>query len=262
MDIGGTVAVVTGASSGIGRAMALALAKEGVRAVVIGDMDEPGGEETVRLVKQAGARSLFVHTDVTNPGDLENLLEETQTQFSRLDILCNNAGIGEMPGGLFEEAVESGSAADAKDEAFARVVAINLTAVIRGTRLGVIRMRELGRGGVIVNTASMGGLRPMPTSPVYAATKAGVINFSRSLAYLLEEANIRINAICPSFVDTPLIWRAGRERVAAMSSQVGLLTPDIIAQGLVELIHDDSKAGAVMRVTSQRGIDYARDITP
>jgi 15-hydroxyprostaglandin dehydrogenase (NAD) len=258
LDIGGTVAVITGAASGIGRAMALALATEGVRAVVIGDMDAEGGEATAKLVRAAGARSLFVTTDVTCPSDLENLLEETQTQFSRLDILCNNAGIGEMPGGLFDEETD----AEAESEAFARVVAINLTAVIRGTRLGVIKMRELGRGGVIVNTASMGGLRPMPTAPVYAATKAGVVNFSRSLAFLLEEANIRVNAICPSFVDTPLFWRAGPEGVAALSSQPGLLSPEMVAQGLVELVHDDRRAGAVMRVTHQRGIDYARDITP
>jgi len=254
MDIGGTVSVVTGGSSGIGRAMALALAKEGARAVVIGDLDESGGRETAELVRQAGSRSSFVHTDVTAAGEIERLLDEAQTQFSRLDILCNNAGIGETPGGLFDE--------DGDPEAFARVVQINLTAVIRGTRLGVLRMRELGRGGVIVNTASMGGLRPMPTSPVYAATKAGVVNFSRSLGYLLEEANVRVNAICPSFVDTPLVWRAGPERVAMMSANLGLLQPELIADGMIQLVHDDTRAGAVMRVTSQRGIDYAREINP
>jgi 15-hydroxyprostaglandin dehydrogenase (NAD) len=174
-------------------------------------------------------------------------------QFSRLDVLCNNAGVGE-PGDLFEE--------DVDPTPFERLIAINLTAVIRGTRLGVEKMSELGRGGVIVNTASMGGLRPMPTAPVYAATKAGVVNFSRSLAHLQAEMNIRVNAICPSFVDTPLVWRAGPERVQAMSAQLGLLEPSLIAEGLVQLIKDDDKAGAVMRVTSQRGIDYAREITP
>lgn len=254
MEIGGTVAVITGAASGIGRAMALALASEGARAVVIGDLDEAGGQETVALVKQAGTRAAFIRTDVTDPRQFDDLLEEAQTQFSRLDILCNNAGVGEMPAGLFDE--------DADPEAFARVVQINLSAVIRGTRLGVIKMRSLGRGGVITNTASMGGLRPMPTAPVYAATKAGVVNFSRSLAYLREEENIRVNALCPSFVDTPLVWRAGPERVALLTAQLGLLSPNLVAQGLVELIHDESRAGAVMRVTSQRGIDYARDITP
>lgn len=254
MEIGGTVAVVTGAASGIGRAMALALAREGARAVVVGDLDERGGEETTGLVRDAGCRGLFVRTDVTHAADLERLLDEAQTRFSRLDVLCNNAGVGEPPDGLFSE--------DGNADAFAHVVAINLTAVIRGTRLGVLRMRELGRGGVIANTASMGGLRPMPGSPVYAATKAGVVNFCRSLAYLHAEANIRVNAICPSFVDTPLLQRAGAEQVAALASGMDVLSPDIIARGLVELIQDDSRAGAIMRVTSQRGIDYAREIAP
>ena len=253
MDVGGTVAVITGAASGIGRAMAIALAKEGARAVVIGDLDEAGARETIRLVEEAGSRSAFIRTDVTERHQFENLLEEAQTQFSRLDILCNNAGIGEMSTGLFDE--------DADPEAFDRIVQINLAAVIRGTRLGVVKMRSLGRGGVIVNTASM-GLRPMPTAPVYAATKAGVVNFCRSLAYLREEENIRVNAICPSFVDTPLVWREGPERVAMMTAQMGLLSADLVAQGLVELVHDESRAGAVMRITSQRGIDYARDISP
>jgi NAD(P)-dependent dehydrogenase (short-subunit alcohol dehydrogenase family) len=234
--------------------MALTLAREGARAVVVGDLDEQGGDETVSLVREAGSRGLFLRTDVTNSADLEQLLEEAQTQFSRLDVLCNNAGVGEPADGLFTE--------DGDPDSFERVVATNLTAVIRGTRLGVLRMRELGRGGVIVNTASMGGLRPMPASPVYAATKAGVVNFCRSLAYLHEEANIRVNAICPSFVDTPLLQRAGAEQTAAMASGMELLSPDLVAQGLVELIHDESRAGAIMRVTSQRGIDYAREVAP
>jgi NAD(P)-dependent dehydrogenase (short-subunit alcohol dehydrogenase family) len=234
--------------------MALALANEGARAVVVADLDPEGGEETVRLVRNAGARSAFIRTDVTNGEEVQSLLDQAFLQFSRLDVLCNNAGIGELRGGRFDE--------DAAADAFARVVDINLTAVILGTRLGVIKMRELGRGGVIVNTASMGGLRPMPTVPVYAATKAGVVNFSRSLKYFHEEANIRVNAICPSFVDTPLVWRDGPERVAMMTAQMELLTPETVAQGLVELVQDESRAGAVMRVTSQRGIDYAREVNP
>lgn len=253
MDIAGLVAVITGGGSGIGRAMAVALAKEGARAVVIGDVDPEGGEATLKLVRDAGSKGAFIRTDVTNAAEYEELLDQAAIQFSRLDILCNNAGIGEN-GDLFD--------VDADRTSFERVVAINLTAVIRGTQLGVQKMDDFGRGGVIVNTASMGGLRPMPTSPVYAATKAGVVNFSRSLAHLHHDMNIRVNAICPSFVDTPLVWRAGPERVQALTAQIGLLQPEMIAEGMIELVKDDSKAGAVMRVTSQRGIDYAREINP
>lgn len=254
MDIGGTVAVVTGGGSGIGRAMALALAHEGARAIVIADLDELGGEQTAAQVRAAGARGAFMHVDVTDATAMRDLLDEAQMQFTRLDVLCNNAGVGEPSSGLFDD--------DGDRDAFEQVVAINLTAVIRGTQLGVIKMRELGRGGVIVNTASMGGLRPMPASPVYAATKAGVIHFTRSLRHLYEEENIRVNAICPSFVDTPLIHRDGPERLAALAGDATLLAPELVAQGLIELVSDDSRAGAVMRVTAQKGIDYAREIAP
>lgn len=233
--------------------MAMALARAGARAVVIGDLNHEGGEETLRLVREAGSKGAFIHTDVANAAEYEELLDQAALQFSRLDVLCNNAGIGES-GDLFDEDGDRG--------AFERVVAINLTAVIRGTQLGVQKMSELGRGGVIVNTASMGGLRPMPTSPVYAATKAGVVNFSRSLAHLHHDMNIRVNAICPSFVDTPLVWRAGPERVQALTAQAGILQPELIAEGMIQLVNDDTKYGAIMRVTPQRGIDYARDINP
>lgn len=254
MEIRGTVAVITGAASGIGRAMAFALADQGAGAVVIGDLNESDGEESAHMVRDRGAMAAFVRTDVTDPSAFERLFDEAKGRFGGFDILCNNAGIGEPPDGLFDEHGEP--------EAWEQIVRINLGAVIRGTRLGVIRLRARGRGGIIVNTASMGGLRPMPSSPVYAATKAGVVNFTRSLAYLREQANIRVNAICPSFVDTPLVWRAGPERVAMLTGQMELLAPERIAQGLVELIRDDTRAGAIMRVTSQRGIDYAREILP
>jgi NAD(P)-dependent dehydrogenase (short-subunit alcohol dehydrogenase family) len=124
-------------------------------------------------------------------------------------------------------------------------------------------MKRAGKGGVIINTASMGGLLPMPNSPVYAAAKAGVVNFSRSLAYLAEEANIRVNAICPSFVDTPLVRRGGDERMEEMAKLVGgILMPEDIAAGVIELIEDDSRFGAVMRVTIRGGRDFARDMRP
>jgi NAD(P)-dependent dehydrogenase (short-subunit alcohol dehydrogenase family) len=109
---------------------------------------------------------------------------------------------------------------------------------------------------VIINTASMGGLIPMPMGPVYAATKAGVIHLSRSMAHLAAEG-IRVNAICPTYTDTPLV-RAGGDAVVEMMKQEvgGILGPEQVAEGVLELIRDDSRAGAVMRVTVRRGIDY------
>ena len=249
MDIRDRIAVVTGAASGIGRAMTLALAGEGAR-VVVADLDRDGGAETVRMVAEAGGEADFFLVDVTHDVDVAGLIHFARTRFRGMHVLCNNAGVGEAPNELF-----------APGDAWRRIVAINLTAVILGTRLGVLAMREEG-GGVIVNTASMGGLLPMPTAPVYAATKAGVVNFTRSLAYLKDEANIRVNAICPSFVETPLLHRFETPEMAARFAEIGVVRPELVAEGVLELVRDDTRAGAIMRVTAARGIDYAREIRP
>ncbi len=248
MEIRGRVAVVTGAGSGIGRAMAVALAREGAR-VIAADLDVHGNSETVRLITEAGGTAVATRVDVTRDVDVVDALQLARDQFGALDILCNNAGIGERADELFGLA-----------GTWRRIVEVNLTAVILGTRLGVQAMR--GTGGVIVNTASMGGIFPMPSAPVYAATKAGVVNFTRSLGYLHAEAGIRVNAICPSVVDTPILASFEPEQQQAMINQLGLLPPEKIAEGLLELVRDDSRAGAIMRVTTARGIDYAREMRP
>jgi NAD(P)-dependent dehydrogenase (short-subunit alcohol dehydrogenase family) len=188
---------------------------------------------------------------VTHVQAVQNALAACAATFGSVDIVCNNAGIG-GEGDLFGE-----------EGPWRAMLDINLRAVIEGTRLAVRAMRAAGGGGVIVNTASMGGLLPMPGSPVYAATKAGVINFTRSLAYLSAEG-IRVNAICPSFTDTPLVYRDNEgARIEEVKQQMGgILSPETIAEGLIQLVEDDSRAGAIMRVTLQRGIDYAREIRP
>ena len=250
MDIQESVAVISGAGSGIGRATALALAKRGGR-VIVADVDDSGGEQTVEMVAKAGGVALFRHCDVTHTEDLAGALACAVEHFGRLDIVYNNAGIGGED--LFAD--------DPGD--WAKMIDINLTAVIDATRIAVREFRRINRPGVVINTASMGGLLPMPGSPVYAATKAGVINFTRSLAYLAPQDRIRVNAICPSFTDTPLVRRGGDERVEAMKMQVGgILQPEDIAEGVVELVEDDSRAGAIMRVTVRGGRDYAREIRP
>ena len=250
MEIKGTAALITGAASGIGRATAHAVAARGAN-VAVADLDQSGGAETVRLVQQTGAKAVFIRCDTTRTVDLEAAIAAAVSQFGRLDIVYNNAGVGGED--LFAD--EAGP--------WKRMVDINLTAVIEGTRLAVRQMRKQNSGGVIINTASMGGLLPMPGSPVYAATKAGVVNFSRSLAYLALDSRIRVNAICPSYVDTPLVRRAGDERVEEMKALVGgILQPEDIAAGVIELVEDDSRAGAVMRVTVRGGRDYAREIRP
>ena len=248
MEIEGKSAVVSGGGSGIGRATCVALAKAGAR-VIVADLNDEGGKQTVDLVGQAGGIAVFRHCDVTQSEDLAGAMASAVEHFSSLDIVFNNAGIGGED--LFSDEMQT----------WPKMVDINLTAVIDATRIAVREMKR-GRGGVIINTASMGGLLPMPGSPVYAATKAGVINFSRSLAYLAMESNIRVNAICPTFTDTPLVRRSGDERVEEMKRQIGgILQPEDIAAGVIELVEDDSRAGAVMRCTI-RGRDFAREIRP
>ena len=247
MEIEGKSAVISGGGSGIGRAACVALARAGAR-VIVADIDRNGGNETVDLVGADGGIAIFRHCDVTQTEDLAGAFASAVEHFGTLDIAFNNAGIGGEE--LFTDTMQL----------WTRVVDINLTAVIDATRIAVREMQR-ARGGVIINTASMGGLVPMPGAPVYAATKAGVVNFTRSLAHLAVESNIRVNAICPTFTDTPLVRRNSDEQIEAMKLVVGgILQPEDIAAGVIELIEDDSRAGAIMRCTVRGGRDYAREI--
>jgi len=244
MDPKGKVAIITGGASGIGLAAAKLLAANGAR-LVIADIDSAAGEAAVREIDANGGEARFVSADVTKRADLERMLDYAVEQFGRLDIVDNNAGVSEMRQDFFAPG----------SDAWEKTLSVDLKAVIRGTQLAVQRLRRQD-GGVIVNTSSMGGLIPMAMSPVYAASKAGVIHFTRSLAYLADEG-IRVNVICPTFTDTPLVRAGGEEVIEQMKQEVGgLLTAEQVADGVLELIRDDSRAGAVMRVTVRKGIDY------
>jgi 15-hydroxyprostaglandin dehydrogenase (NAD) len=242
MDIGGKVAVVSGGGSGIGRATVLALVARGAK-VIVADFSEEAGRQTVDLAVQQGGIASFALCNVTKTEDLIQAFACAVEQFGSLDIAFNNAGIG----GEDVFADEQG--------AWKRIIDVDLTAVIDATRISVRAMQQ-ANGGVIINTASLIGLFPMATAPVYAAAKAGVVNFSRSLAYLAEACNIRVNTICPELVDTPLALGLGEARVAELRAAGEILKPEAIAAGVVELIEDDTRAGAVMRITIQDGRDY------
>src|SRR5215208_5537726 len=244
MEIEGQVAVVSGSASGIGRAAVLALVERGAK-VVVADVDEDGGRQTVDMTGKQGGSAVFRRCDVTKTEDLRSAFDWAVEHFGWLDIAFNNAGIGGKD--LFAD--------DPGD--WARIIDIDLTAVIDATRLAVRKMPLAGNAGVIINTASLIGLWPMPSAPVYAAAKAGVVNFSRSLAYLFEEANIRVNAICPEIVDTPMARGLGEDRLEEARRTGRILRPEDIAAGVVELIEDDSRFGAVMTVTILGGREYA-----
>jgi 15-hydroxyprostaglandin dehydrogenase (NAD) len=244
MEIAGKVAVVSGAGSGIGRAAVLALARRGAK-VVVADVDEDAGRQTVALATEKGGTAVFCRCNVTKTEDLAGAFASAVEHFGVLNIAFNNAGIGGED--LFAD--------DPGD--WARVIDVDLTAVIDATRIAVREMKRAGHGGVIINTASLIGLWPMASAPVYAAAKAGVVNFSRSLAYLAKESNIRVNTICPELVDTPMALRSGEERLVELRKTGGILQPEDIAAAVVELIEDDSRAGSVMQITVRGGREYS-----
>lgn len=238
MEIEGRVALVTGAASGIGRATAIALANAGA-SVVIADIDESGGCETQRSIRSGRGNAAFVHADVTRQDDIERMIAFSDETFGALHILHNNAGVN--TGWPRFPHADHGE--------WNRTLAINLWAVISGTEAAAPLIRRSG-GGAIVNSASLAGLIAFDTDPIYAATKHGVVGLTRALAFLKEEANIRVNCICPAFVDTAL----PRRRLAAMSpeeranweaalSRVPMIEPASVAELVVDIIRDDSMAG-------------------
>jgi len=239
MDIKGKVGVITGGASGIGRATSERLAKEGA-AIVVADLDEAGGAETVKRIEGAGGRAVFVRADVTRLDDTRRMLDTAVSKFGRLDILHNNAGIGVGAPGF----------PDAPPERWHLVIEIDLQAVILGTGLAAPLMQKNG-GGVIINTASMAGLYPHRQDAVYGAAKGGVVNFTHSLASWESERKIRVNCICPGIVDTPLVQRGQEARAKAglpTLAPAKMLNADQIADAVMELISDDSIIGRALEI--------------
>lgn len=200
------VALITGASSGIGRAVALIWSREGAK-VVVSDINAQAGEETAALVRAQGGDALFVAADVGNPADCEALVARVVEKYGRLDVACNNAGIGGL----------NAPTADYPLDGWAQVININLSGVFYGMKYQIAAMLKTG-GGSIINMASILGAVGFAGAPAYTAAKHGVLGLTQAAALEYSAQGVRINAVGPGFIHTPMI--SGLESDAGVNAML------------------------------------------
>jgi NAD(P)-dependent dehydrogenase (short-subunit alcohol dehydrogenase family) len=235
-QLDGKVAVITGAASGMGRASAALFAREGAH-VVLADLNGPGGEAAAREASEAGQACVFQRTDVSSEADIAALVARALSEFGRLDVMFNNAGIGGAIGPLESVDVED----------WDRTQAVCLRSVFLGIKHAVGPMRAQG-GGAIVSTASIAGIDGFPNLHAYCAAKAGVVNLTRSASIEFAAELIRINCIAPGGVSTPILGGGANYNKAATDAALVNAQPlpvagqpDDIAQAALFLASDAAR---------------------
>lgn len=233
MRLIGKTAIITGGGGGIGRSTAIRFAKEGAR-VAVADVDSTIGEETVRLIKEDGGEAIFVKTDVTDSEQIKALISTTTSTFGALHILFNNAGVGNSE-------VRS---VDLSEDEWDRVIDINLKGVFLGIKYAVPELIKAG-GGAIINTSSLLGLKGQKYVSAYNASKAGVVMLTQNASLEYGKYNIRVNAIAPGVIDTPIIdrWKQNERKwpIISRANALGRIgTPDEVANAVLFLASDEA----------------------
>lgn len=224
----GKVALITGGISGIGAASAELFAKEGAKLALL-DLDEEKGQKFAQDLKDKGHEDvIFLQADVADEDRCKEVIESVVEEFGQIDILFNNAGIG-----------PTGSTHEYEFDTWRKTVAVNLDAVFLYTKQALKYMLEQ-ESGVVINTASMYGIVAAPQSQAYNASKAAVINFSRSVALEYADKNIRVNALCPGYIETPILPEDLLEGLTQATPMKRLGTSEEIAKSALFLASDDS----------------------
>ena len=231
----GKVALVTGGASGIGRATALAMAREGAR-VAVADRTEESAAETVALINAAGGQAIAIGGDVTGEADVAAMVARTVAAFGRIDCAFNNAGVARRAVGPAGQRMHELSQAS-----FDTMLAVNLTGVFLCLKHEVAQMLAQGGGGAIVNTASIAGLIGLPTSAHYVAAKHGVVGLTKTAAIEYAQDGIRVNCVNPGYITTPMTKEMVKTRIDEVMAKVPMHRmgmPEEIAEAVVWMCSD------------------------